>query len=75
MIDENSPRGRALLSVFELNGWTLKTFMASTNHTFSIMTMLANNETHTYKFTREELVELHAHFLVTNDPRQAWFSI
>lgn len=75
MIDENSPRGRALLSVCEKNNWTLKTFMLSTNHVFSIVTPLPDGETHTYRFTRQELIELHAHFLVTNDPRQAWFSI
>ncbi len=75
MIDENSPRGRALLSVFEENNRTLRTFMLSTNHTFSIATPLPDNETHVYRFTRQELIELHAHFLVTNDPRQAWFSI
>lgn len=75
MIDLESPRGRALLSTFERNRWTGNMFIRSIDHTFSIVTPLPDGETHTYRFTREELVELHAHFLVTNDPRQAWFSI
>lgn len=64
MIDENSPRGRALLSVCEKNNWTLKTFMLSTNHVFSIVTPLPDGETHACTFTSAERDLIVAHLKV-----------
>lgn len=71
MIDLNSSRGKAFLSCLETRRWTIETFLKSGYNTFYISNA---DPVHKYCYTREEMMILRAHFLVTDDPRAEWLT-